>query len=45
VIAVGARAAFFERFIAVGLEHQLCGAANVDLGYHVAKCATAVDKG
>jgi len=34
-VIVVARAAFFERFIAVVLGHQLCSSPNVDLGYHV----------
>jgi hypothetical protein len=31
---VGAGATFFERFVAVALEHQVGGAPDIDLGYH-----------
>jgi hypothetical protein len=31
---VGARRGFRERLLAVALEHELCRAPNVDLGYH-----------
>jgi hypothetical protein len=42
---VGVRAAFFERFIVVPLEHQLRSPPNVHLGYPLSKCAAAVDNG
>jgi len=34
---LGARLAFVERFVAVALEHEVGGAADVDLGYHTPK--------
>jgi hypothetical protein len=36
---------FLERRVAVAFDHELRRPPNVDLGYHFAKAATAVDKG
>jgi hypothetical protein len=41
---VGTRGALFERLFAVAFQHQVGGAPDVDLGYHVGKMYAAISK-